>query len=227
MKLALIIPTQGGPRMHFVAQALRLIKAQTRAPDRIYMVDSPPVDKRPDLVARVRRGIQQAQADGIERVLIWEDDDYYAPTYIEAMMAAWKDEPVISLRWELMYHLRFRRWHLVDPVTNKHPSLHSMGVQPGIMTKVGWPTEDTVFLDRHIWEKAQLLQIPICKVTVPGLCVAMKHGVGLCGMQSHKVADTRIWTYDDGMHYWLRKFVEPPFVEFYIKESQRLQMDVT
>ena len=89
MSFCLITPTRGD-RPVFKDQYWNIIKSQTKQPDEVIVVDYEPKSNNKDLTQRYKHGIQEATKKGHEYALLWEDDDWYHPTYIQWLTNAWE-----------------------------------------------------------------------------------------------------------------------------------------
>jgi hypothetical protein len=105
----------------------------TVKPDAVFHINHRPETERVDLIARVKRGIAQAKAEGFEYVFIIENDDYYPPFYFERYLAFkisalnlfdWNDlnqeAPFLDIKlWEYARH-RKRKFVTSGAVGVKH-----------------------------------------------------------------------------------------------------------
>ena len=183
MKVAIVIPTRGD-RKPLTDNLLKLIEGQTRKPDHVIIVDYPPKDAIPDLVPRYREGLTKAfSLYGCDLAICLEDDDWYAPNYVETIIARfeWANRPdVLGIDRTLYYNI----------ITNKYVMLHhpgrasmmSMAFGPGVMN-MEWCGDEYTYLDWHIWTKDKKLRK--VSVPLPMIAVGIKHGIGLCGGGGH------------------------------------------
>jgi hypothetical protein len=87
----------------------------------------------------------------------------------------------------------------------------NMAVGKGILV-VQWCADDYAYLDFHLWTKAKCNKI---SVDAPdGICVSIKHGIGLCGGGGH----TKDWKHyqkkDEGfkqLSEWINNFEDLNF----------------
>ena len=86
--IAIIIPDRGD-RQELTEHCFYQIKRQTIKPEKIYHINYPPIDDSVDLVSRIQKGIQLAKNDGINKVAIIENDDYYPDNYLESII--WRE----------------------------------------------------------------------------------------------------------------------------------------
>lgn len=109
MKISVLTPTRNRPEA--LALAERWLRQQTRPADQWVVVDGS------DRPAGVRNLVENLLA-GLERVtgdvvVFWEDDDYYAPTHLATVAAAFDAHPAAWILGDQeirTYHLGERRW---------------------------------------------------------------------------------------------------------------------
>ncbi len=175
-KVGIVVPTRGNRPLN---NTYRWVKSQTRKPDIVVIADYKPTIT-PDLTQRVRRGLHNAFSKGADIAFIFEDDDYYAPNYIQHMLDHWNGEALLGIEQSLMYHQANKRWRLTS-----HPgraSLYSTGLTREVMG-VDWPPDRHTFLDLHLWQ--QNLSKAFAPIGSPAVAVGVKHGIGLVGSGSH------------------------------------------
>ena len=111
-KVALITPTRGD-RPLFKDQYWKIIENQTRKPDEVIVIDYPPISDKKDLSARYRKGIKAAEEKGCNIALLWEDDDWYHPEYIEWILDQWeknKHPDVLGVEETYYYHIKVNKF---------------------------------------------------------------------------------------------------------------------
>lgn len=181
MKIGVLIPTRGD-RPQFLERAKLYLIRQTRQPDRVLFFDSPPTSDQPDITFRYRNGCEILFRAGCDVVFFMEDDDWYAPDYIELMMAAWeaKGKPsLFGINKTLYYHIRTQEWSEIR--TTGRASMCCMCAGPGIL-KVQWPADNDPFTDYKLASKCRVVT---AEVSPRWLVVGIKHGVGKCGGSAH------------------------------------------
>lgn len=107
MKIGLIIPTRGD-RPQFRAHCQYLIEQQTVQPDEVFFVDEPPRSAAKDITYRYRIGYNHYRNRSFTVLFLWEEDDYYAPAYIEQQLSAWNDAgrpDLFGMRRTEYYHI--------------------------------------------------------------------------------------------------------------------------
>jgi hypothetical protein len=88
MRIGVIIPDRGD-RPEFLANCLRMLKRQTVKPVGIALINFPPTSNEKDITTRYRVGYSKWSASSCDVIALIENDDYYAPTYLEKMYKAW------------------------------------------------------------------------------------------------------------------------------------------
>ena len=185
IKLGLLTPTRGD-RPLFNDQYNELIKSQTLQPDEIIKVDYPPVSSKKDLGARYRIGIQEAQKRGCNAILLWEDDDWYHPEYLEWMYNKWieLDQPdVFGVHETYYYHI----------INNGLRHLKHEGRSSAFCTllklpyKYSFVQDEDIFFDLHLYKRHA--QKYLITKTIPFenevLAIGIKHNYGLSGGSGH------------------------------------------
>jgi glycosyltransferase involved in cell wall biosynthesis len=184
VKIAVVIPTRGDRKM-FLDKCLEYMIKQTRQADHVIIVDFPPKDASIDLVPRYRDGFTKAfELYKCDIVICIEDDDWYAPNYIE-LMEGWFEKSgrpdVLGINHTIYYNIMENKYVILN-----HPgraSMMQMAVSPKILD-IEWCADDYAYLDWHLWVKEKALR----KIAVysPHVAIGIKHGIGLCGGGGHK-----------------------------------------
>ena len=82
--IGVIIPDRGD-RPKFLENCLRMLKAQTMQPTIIEIVNDAPFSDEKDITLRYRLGYERLRNKEIEVIALIENDDWYAPDYLEIM----------------------------------------------------------------------------------------------------------------------------------------------
>ena len=191
-KLAVIIPTRGD-RKDFLKLTQKMIKNQTIQPEKIYLIDHPPKNDYNDQIDRINMGVEMGERDKMERIIIFEDDDFYPDNYIETVLAEWGDEEIIGGYNYTIYHLNTRK-HLnktIDVCDETSP-LHSTSFKTKTYKKF---LESNVIeknesgytknLDTFIWNWAKDSDIKRKQIKKK-LVLSIKHNVGQSISLYHK-----------------------------------------
>lgn len=123
-RVSVLTPTCRRPAA--LALARRWMAAQTVQPDEWLILDGsadPPGAL--NLLTNLERGLAAATGD---RLIIWEDDDYYDPRHLERLLALWDAHPdalLVGDPTQRYYHLPLRRY---KRFANKGASLCQTGL---------------------------------------------------------------------------------------------------
>lgn len=181
--IGVLIPTQH-KRDNFLEQSMKMLEGQTRQPDNVMVMDwVHDFDSPIDLNWRYVDGLMWLFNHGCKQVILWEEDDYYKPDYIEKMMASYESvgsPDLFGLSNTIYYHLGIRRYAMLEH--KGHSSAMSMIVSNKILTH-GIPDRDKydfdIFYSRRV--KNAVFVRP-----VDTRCISIKHGIASCGTMGHK-----------------------------------------
>lgn len=201
MIINVVIPTRGD-RPELLEQCYRQIERQTRTPDHVITSQA-----EIGVTGNVRAGYEKA-TKGI--VVIMEDDDMYAPNYLERIESEWDDNFDI-LGWDqsIYYHIKLLQYRIIR--TTKHCSLMTTALKANL--DIEWPENDHNFLDIELWKQLN-------GKTIKGFgAIGIKHGIGKCGGKGH------LWNFytNSGIDDYDMKFLDT-FVQddFYRKLHKKL-----
>jgi glycosyltransferase involved in cell wall biosynthesis len=212
MMIGVLIPTRGD-RPGFIEQARVMIDYQTLRPDAVVVMDFPPEDNKPDITKRVRMGYDKLTEIGIDIVVIWEDDDYYHPGYLQLIHELFENgADLIGFDNTVYYHIGAKRYKRMNH--NTHSSLFQTSIRAGLDIK--WPYDDEVFLDIELWRNKHLKRE---LHRFESGCLGVKHGIGKTGGRGHNqqfYAGTpdNVRLFDDPEMKWLKEMTGEHF-EFY------------
>jgi len=238
MKIATITPTRGD-RSQFVQNARKLIKLQTHQPDEVIIVDDVPRSDAFDINWRYHKGCHEAVKRGCNLLIFWEDDDYYAPRYIETMLNFYeKTDPkplIVGIGDTIYYSIRLCKWNkFIHP---GRASAMNTAMTTEACKKFPWPKDSpegydpqhgTNFLDRQLWSWAAQNKCGKTFAThiYSPVSIGIKHGIGKCG-GSHHDTNEAAWLmplrFSDADLSWLRRHVIPEIFPFYEKLAQQLK----
>ena len=170
-------------------------------PDHSYFIDYPPTSTDFDLVARVRKGIEQAKADGFERAFIIENDDFYPADYFLLTPEA----DFIGDDHTIYYHLGNRTWQ--DWSHPRRASLFTTGFKISALDDFHWIPDNERFLDISLWNHAKTKTV----FWRQSKAIGIKHGIGLCGGRGHIQRNK----YQDQDLAWLKAHVDHDAYLFY------------
>jgi len=215
-----VTPTRGN-RPHLLARCKEYIARQTRPVDSVLFVDYEQKTHPVDLTERYRYGLEKLR-DVCDVIFLIEDDDYYAPNYVETMLARYVEagEPdIFGIGETTFYHpqarMKFYREH-----KRRACAFVSM-IKTSAIEKIRWDKIDEVFFDDHAWKQLQGKTV-VFGPDVPPLSIGIKHGRGPSGAQGHNQ-----WFYSHGASAqesvkdqnfeWLKKNIGLADAAFYIQ----------
>ena len=210
--IGVIIPDRGD-RPEFLANCLRMLKAQTIQPTIIEIVNDAPLSDEKDITWRYRLGYERLRNKGIEVISLIENDDWYAPNYLETMYNKWLelDKPeLLGQGYTIYYHIKERAWF-----TMNHPERSSAMntlIKPDL--HFDWCVDNDPYTDLHLWLHAGLKG----EIFTPKshICLGIKHGDGLCGGVNHVDALHR-YTNFDYKFWYLKSILDSESFNFYSK----------
>lgn len=184
MNIGIIIPDRGD-RPQFKANCLRMLGDQTLMPTYINIVDYPPKSSKKDITARYRIGYAMCNEfhrdiKPLDIIALWENDDFYAPDYLKAMVGHWLQEgkpDIIGTSYTIYYHIKLRKYYTMNHSTRA--SAMNTLLKPGL--KINWPVDEDPFTDLHLWRQLKGVTVTPEK----HIAIGIKHGVGLTGGKSH------------------------------------------
>jgi hypothetical protein len=215
-KFCVIIPDRGD-RKDFTKHCLYQMSVQTVKPDKIYHIKYEPTSPVPDLIIRIRCGINHAERDGYDLCYIIENDDFYPINYFQKMQ--FEDYDFIGIGRTIYYSLlqkkyRFLNHKEVERLNYDRSSLFCTGFRISALKDFEFPDSTYKYLDLDLWRYARIkgnyhLYNPVI------MPIGMKHGIGLCGGGGHKIS----FHYDnnDSDLEWLKNNVTQKSYEFYLK----------
>ncbi len=213
MKIAVIIPSRGD-RPKFLDNCLRMIKAQTLQPNYIHVVNDYPLSPARDITWRYRMAYDQLRGKGFDVILLMEDDDWYHCEYIETMVRAWVENgcpELLGTTETIYYHIKI----FASFMMNHHTRSSAMCtlIKPDLEIK--WPADEDPYTDIALYEQLKYVLITPPKI----LFLGIKHGIGLCGGESHT---NGLYRYESGPtgkkdhnREFLRSTMDKESYEFY------------
>ena len=197
-----ITPTRGGERKPLFEFCMKQLTEFTGGKNN-YVMNDPPTSNEPDLIPRIKKGIELARRDGFTTVRIVEDDDYYSKEYFQDF-----EEDFFGYSDTTYYNLRNGTY-----ATFKHPgrsSLFTTAFKIKALDGFNWPKDNSVFLDLALWTFAKKTKKKI-KLLKENPCLGIKHGIGKCGGKGHRMT----MRYKDNDLKFLRSRVSEEAFEFY------------
>lgn len=145
-----------------------------------YLMNDRPTSDQPDLVPRIRKGVELAKRDGFEWAFIIEDDDYYPYDYFQ-QVGDLSDYDFVGFNTTTYYNLRNQTYETMSH--HGRSSLFCTGFRISALNMFNWPKDSVTFLDIRLWEYAQQFRV---KLIERNPCLGIKHGIGKCGGKAHR-----------------------------------------
>lgn len=160
-----------------------------------------PLTSRPDLVERIKNGVESAKLSGFTHAFIVENDDWYHPEYFQKFT-----EDFVGYFDTVYYHIKNKTW---ERTTHPgHSSLFTTAFKISALDNFKWPRPDAVFLDIELWKYAMTKNYTIRKNNP---CIGIKHGIGMCGGMGHR----QTFPNKDYEMKWLASKVDHDSLELY------------
>lgn len=209
MKVGVLIPTRGD-RPLFMANCKRQLAKQTLQPAKVVIVDYVPFTKECDITQRYRKGYDQLRKQELDVIALMEDDDYYAPDYLQLITDEWVKAgrpDLFGTTYTIYYNIKLSAWLTFHHHTRS--SAMSTLIAPDLNFK--WCVDHEPYFDIHIWH-----EIKNRKLFRPEkhICLGIKHGEGLCGGQFHTNRYDR-YEEKDPEKKFLQEHMDPESFAFY------------
>lgn len=199
IKIVVIIPTRGD-REVFLQNCCRMLGEQTLKANYVKIIDYPSESNDKDITQRYRLGYDIiSKMNCFDLIAFIEDDDYYAPDYLETMATEWLragNPDMMGTNSTIYYHVKLNKYFTFNH--QRRSSAMNMLIKPGLNLK--WPEDNYAFTDLHLWNMSDVYQnfIPDASRILKDLwikshlfqpdkiiSIGIKHGVGLCGGRNH------------------------------------------
>lgn len=237
MKIGVIIPDRND-RPKFLMNYFRMMKAQSvkhsilvvqhpsKEEDQFYK-ENPKgtreeflklaIPQECDITYRYRVGYEKMSSFDFDVLFFMENDDWYAPNYLDEMLKAWeaKGKPdMFGIDYSIYYHIKNNHYFWWP-----HPrrsSAFCMMIKPKL--KITWPADNFNFLDMHLFNSSLMngnhkFVRDFYSPPKP-ICIGIKHGIGDVGGIAHEERNTR-YTANDVDKKFLRETVDEASFEFY------------
>lgn len=183
MRIACLIPDRND-RPEFLKNCLRMLANQTVQPDIIEVVNdvSPMLPTEKDITWRYRTGYDRLRSRGLDCILFIENDDYYAPNFIETITQAWEADRCPELfgpNYTVYYNVNIRSH--VKLTHLRRSTMATTLIKPDL--NFSWPVDNEPYTDSHLWQRTKLIK----RVFQPAdiIFIGIKHGMGLVGGEFH------------------------------------------
>lgn len=214
MKIGIIIPDRND-RPLFLANCLRLIKAQTLQPTIIEVVNYEAKSNEVDITERYRYGYDKLRNQGLDIIAFMENDEWYSPDYLQLMVNSWIENgkpDIFGTNYTIYYHIKLFSMFTMHHLTRS--SAMSTLIKPDL--NFDWCQDNEPYTDIHLWNILK----GVCFAPPKLICLGIKHGVGKCGGFAH-VDKLHRYTNElstnDSNKTWLKEMVDADSFEFYSK----------
>lgn len=215
MKIAVLIPDRGD-RPKFLRNCIRMIKNQTMQPQLIQIIDDHPQNDKCDITWRYRTGYDKLRNKGFDCILFMENDDYYAPNYIQTMVEKWQHHgkpDLLGTDSTIYYHIK-----LFKHFTMNHPRRSSaMNTLIKADLSFPWCVDHEPYTDLHLWTELRRRQNILSGVIFKPdqiMSIGIKHGEGLTGGRNHHDHLHR-FVNDDTSKEFIKKHMDEESFKFY------------
>lgn len=183
--IAILIPDRGD-RPEFLKNCLRMMENQTLQPSFVLVVGHKPTSDSCDITQRYKQGYEflskEKYENKFEVIALIENDDYYAPDYLETMYKGWikANKPdIYGLNHTIYYHIKEKAFFTMHH-QSRSSAMNTL-IKPNL--DFFWCRDDEPYTDIHLWHTIENKFIE--QNLKKEICIGMKHGVGLTGGGSH------------------------------------------
>lgn len=210
-KIGIIIPDRND-RPEFLDNCLRMIHNQTMQPSLIQLVNDDPITDECDITWRYRNGYDRLRNCGLDCILLVENDDWYAPNYIETMVNQWNkagQPEIIGTNYTIYYHIGINK-HFTMNHQRRASAMNTL-IKPDL--NFSWCVDKEPYTDLHLWKtlKGHTFNPPQI------ISIGIKHGVGKCGGRNHTCSFHR-YINDDSNKEFLKQHMDSESFYFYTKK---------
>lgn len=180
IRVGVICPDRSD-RPKFMEMFYRQLDRQTLKPERVEVVDYVPESFSCDITQRYRRGYDILRGKDLDVILFMENDDVYAPTYIEVMAENWLKygkPKMLGLNYTIYYHLFIGKSFVFKH--EKRSSAMSTLIRPDMDFE--WCADSYAYTDSHLWKTVGGVTFNPRK----DIALGLKHGLSMTGGLWHR-----------------------------------------
>lgn len=210
MRIAVIIPDRGD-RPQFLENCKRMMSAQTLQPSQVFVAGGKPINDKCDITFRYRKAYNIVSAvNCYDLIAFIENDDWYAPDYLEYMVREWeknKRPDLFGTNYTIYYNLRWKKYFKFQHI-NRSSACNTF-IKPGLTFT--WPSDHDPYLDNWLWISSGITS----KLSIEPayiISVGIKHGIGKIGGEFHTDHERRFVNEDAG---FLKNTLDPESFDFY------------
>ena len=219
VRIAVLIPDRGD-RPNFTNNCLKMMDEQTLFPVKVFHVNEPPKTEAKDITYRYRIGYNLlSNLSNVDLIAFIENDDYYAPNYLQTMAAHWIEEgkpDLLGTCYSWYYHIGLLKYTQLEHYT-RSAAMNTL-IVPKL--KFDWCADSEPYTDMHLWTNTPTLKKSIVNPKNI-ISIGIKHGVGKCGGGSH-IDRLNKYKHNDYNKEWLLKNIDQKFHLFYIELHAKL-----
>jgi len=179
MNIAILIPDRGD-RPLLLDNCLRMMRAQTLQPCHIELVNDAPLGDAKDITWRYRTGYDRLRGKGYDLVALIENDDWYAPNYLEEMVRQWEQAgrpDLFGTQYTIYYHIGLKAWFTMKH--SRRASAMNTLIKPDL--SFAWCQDHDPYTDLHLWKVLEGKGWE----PEPPISMGIKHREGLHGGRNH------------------------------------------
>ena len=147
----------------------------------------------------------------IDLIAFIENDDYYAPNYLETMAQLWIDNgcaDLLGTTYSYYYHLSLLKFSRLEHFTRS--AAMNTFIKPNL--DISWCADSEPYTDMHLWTNLKNVSKSLV-APEKIISIGMKHGIGKCGGAHHTNRLDRYHQEDENQS-WLRSNSNSSF-DFY------------
>ena len=212
LKIGIIIPDRGD-RPFFLQNYRRMMFNQTMQPTSYYIADYIPINDECDITPRYKKGYDFYRNKNYDCILLMENDDYYAPDYIETMVRKWLElgkPQILGTNYTIYYHIGIKK-HFTMNHKRRASAMNTL-IVPDLDIK--WCKDNDPYTDIHLWLRCGLQGVTFEPKSI--ISIGIKHGVGKCGGRNHVDYLDR-YINDDSEMKFLKENMDNESFKFYSK----------
>lgn len=179
----------------------------------VKFIDFAPDSDLPDITRRYRIGYNTLSNYNIDVICFMENDDWYAPNYLEYMCEIWNMHGRPDLMGPsntMYYHLKLKKYMMMLH-ENRASAMNTM-IKPGM--EFNWPLDHDPYTDQWLWTQQNGIKTKKIVRTPALVTIGMKHGIGMCGGEMHKTYLER-YIHDDAESLMLKQHLDDDSYRFF------------
>jgi len=204
--VGIIIPDRND-RPEFLENCLRMINGQTIKPTIIEVVNDTPLNDFCDITRRYRMGYDRLRDKNLDCILFIENDDWYAPNYIETMLGKWLElgrPQLCGTQYTIYYHIGERSHYTFDHF--RRSSAMNTLIIPDL--QFDWGQDHNPYTDSWLWMMVKEL-IGQTFMPIEVISIGIKHGIGKVGGEFHS----------DKLHRYVNKDPDFAFIRGHMDDA--------